>query len=172
MTGSDSTHGGIGDAARGRGDRSLHRRTLANAGFAVRRDGHALHVDGAGAGLDDHSIDLAIECADIDGVKVVRLSSILRSEPGSFEAASLAATRVNGAGTIPTFEVVELDGSVRDGLALFRVRASFALYADHLSTDEFGRMTWLYLKEVDAVDNELAEIIGSGASILDRSTLP
>lgn len=109
-------------------------------------------------GFGDHSIDLDVAPLEIDGIRVVRLSSILRSQPSSFERASLASTRGNGACSVPKFDVVE--ATIPDHAApAFRVRASLVLFADHLSVDELSRMTWLFLKEADAIDNELADIL-------------
>lgn len=140
-------------------------RTLTDRGFVAKLQGQIVHIDGAGVGLGDHSVDLRISTISLDGVRVVRLSSILRTVPAGFDAAVLACARGNGACELPKFEAVEeTAGSSGSGESLFRIHASVHLYADHLSADEFHRMTWLFLKETDAIDNELADIMGGGVT--------
>jgi len=139
--------------------------SLQRAGYAPRFDGTVIRVDGAGVGLGDHSVDLKVDVVSIDDTRVVRLFSELRSE-ATFEVASLAATRGNGACTVTKFDVIELP--MKDHEHRFTVRASLVLYADHLSEEEFTRMSWLYLRETDAIDNELEAVLES--STVGRGT--
>jgi hypothetical protein len=132
---------------------------LRTAGFRPTRASQGVRLEGVGVGLGDHSVDLDISTVDIDGIRIVKLSSLLRSEPGTFDRASIACTRGNGACAVPKFDVVEV--SSPDGRPTFKVRASLVLFADHLSAEELSRMTWLYLKETDAIDNELAEMLSN-----------
>lgn len=135
--------------------------SLQRAGYAPRVDGSVIHVEGAGVGLGDHSVDLKIDVVNIEDTRVVRLSSELPAR-ATFEAAALAATRGNGACTVTKFDVTETS---TDNLASrFTVRASLVLYADHLSEEEFTRMTWLYLRETDAIDNELVDVLESSTA--------
>ena len=136
---------------------------LTLAGFDLIREGSTVRVDGAGVGLGDHSVDLEVTCVAIDGIRIVRLSSLMRSSPGTFDTASLAAVRGNGACVVPKFDVVEMPEQSEDPTRVFRVRASLTLFADYLSAEEFSTMTFLYLKEVDAIDNELASIISASS---------
>ena len=126
--------------------------SLQRAGYAPRVDGSVIHVEGAGVGLGDHSVDLRIDVVTIEDTRVVRLSSELPTR-ATFELAALAATRGNGACTVTKFDVIE--ALADESEPRFTVRASLVLYADHLSAQEFTRMTWLYLRETDAIDNEL-----------------
>jgi hypothetical protein len=41
------------------------------------------------------------------------------------------------------------------------VRAGLVLYADHLSKEELKAMLYLFIKEVDAIDNVLEEMLQS-----------
>lgn len=134
---------------------------LQKAGYAPRSSSKAIHVAGAGVGLGDHSVDLTVDVVKIEDTKVVRLSSVLGVAAATFESASLAATRGNGACTVAKFDVVEITNLIAGNG--FLVRASLILYADHLSEEEFTRMTWLYLKETDAIDNELVSMLESHA---------
>ena len=130
--------------------------SLQRAGYAPRVDGSMIRVEGAGVGLGDHSVDLRIDVVDIEDTRVVRLSSELPTR-ATFEVAALAATRGNGACTVTKFDVIEALADERE--RRFTVRASLVLYADQLSEEEFTRMTWLYLREVDAIDNELEAVL-------------
>ena len=134
--------------------------TLTDAGFVAELREHAVRIEGAGVGLGDHSVDLDVQTVLIEGVRIVLLSSVLRTEPGTFDAAALACTRGNGACAIAKFDVVEVPQDLHR--SLFRLRASLSLFADHLSAEEFSRMTWLFVKETDGIDNELAEIMARG----------
>ena len=132
---------------------------LTHAGYSPTRHGHVLTLPNAGVGLHDNSIDLDVAVIQIEGIRVVHLSSLLRSVPGTFDAACLAAARGNGACMVAKFDVHEVDGLPTGAAARFRIRASLSLFADHLSAEEFTKMTWLFLKETDSIDNELAEIL-------------
>jgi len=92
-------------------------------------------------------------------VKFVRFASQLQSSGGSFSNATLAAARGNRATFIPRFEVME---ALHQSGSLFHVVATFTLYADHLSSEEFIAMLGIYLHEVDSIDNELISIIEDG----------
>jgi hypothetical protein len=132
---------------------------LQSAGYRPELAGSTITVRGAGVGLDDNSIDLDVAVVVIEDVRIVELSCLLRSVPGTFEAACLAAVRGGGACAVAKFSVEELEGIATSVPARFRIRASLPLFADHLSQEEFTKMTWLFLKETDAIDNELAEIL-------------
>jgi hypothetical protein len=133
------------------------------AGFAPNVDGNHVVLEGAGVGLDDHSVDLVIKVLSVDEVRIVHFESTLRSHPGTFDAAVLAMARGNGACVVPKFEVVE-DPSIATN-ARFRIKATLNLYADHVSEEEFRVMLHLFLKEVDAIDNELADIVSERGKI-------
>lgn len=130
---------------------------LESAGFAPEVHIDRVRLTGTGVGLGDHSVDLAIRVLAIDEVRIVHFESLIRSHPGTFDAAVLAAARGNGSCVVPKFEVVE--DSDLESVARFRVKATLNLYADHVSADEFRIMLHLFVKEVDAIDNELAAIL-------------
>lgn len=130
---------------------------LQSAGFAPVVDGDRVHLEGAGVGLGDHSVDLGIRVLALDDVRIVHFESVLRSHPGTFDAAVLASARGNGTCVVPKFEVLE-DMSI-DAPERFLVKATLNLFADHFSAEEFRVMLHLFLKEVDAIDNELGQIL-------------
>ena len=130
---------------------------LLSAGFAPEVDRDRVRLQGAGVGMGDHSVDLAIRVLSVDEVRIVHFESLIRSHLGTFDAAVLAAARGNGSCVVPKFEVIE-DSTV-DSVARFCVKATLNLYADHVSAEEFRVMLHLFVKEVDAIDNELADIL-------------
>ena len=130
---------------------------LKSAGFDPVIDGDRVRLHGAGVGLGDHSVDLDIRVLSVDEVRIVHFESLIRSHLGTFDAAVLAAARGNGSCVVPKFEVVE--DSTADSVARFCVKATLNLYADHVSAEEFRVMLHLFVKEVDAIDNELADIL-------------
>lgn len=132
---------------------------LGTAGYSPARKGPRITLSGAGVGLHDNSVDLDVAVIALEGIRIVQLGCLLRSVPGTFEAACLAAARGNGVSVVTKFDVHELADVAAAESARFRVRASLPLFADHLSQEEFTKMTWLFLKETDAIDNELAEIV-------------
>lgn len=130
---------------------------LKDSGFDPVIQGDHAVVSGAGVGLGDHSVDLVVRLLSLDDVRIVHFESVLRSPAGSFDAAILAAARGNGACVVPKFEVIEEVGGTSTGG--FRVKATLNLFADHVSEQEFRVMLHLFLKEVDAIDNEIANIL-------------
>ena len=130
---------------------------LRSSGFAPNVHGGHVLIEGAGAGLGDHSVDLIVQVLLVDDVKIVRFESLLRSDPGTFDAVVLAAARGNGACVVSKFEAVE--DPLVSSTACFRIKATLSLYADYISQEEFRVMLHLFLKEVDAIDNELSDIV-------------
>lgn len=134
-------------------------KALRSAGYTPERRMDTITIRGAGVGHGDHSVDLDVSVIRIEDVRVIQLSCLLRSVPGTFSAACLAVARGNGNSIVAKFDVHEVEGLATSEAARFRVRASLPLFADHLSQEEFTKMTWLFLKETDSIDNELAEIL-------------
>jgi hypothetical protein len=79
-------------------------------------------------------------------------------ESTNFSNAALAALQGNNDTHVVKFKTREL---VEQGEPKHQVVALTYLYADHLSEEELSTMTWLFVREVDRVDNELREIIRS-----------
>lgn len=140
---------------------------LQESGFDPVIHGDHAVVSGAGVGLGDHSVDLAVRLLSLDEVRIVHFESVLRSPAGSFDAAVLAAARGNGACVVPKFEVFEEVGGISTGG--FRVKATLNLFADYVSDHEFRVMLHLFLKEVDAIDNEIANILSERGESNDHS---
>ncbi len=131
---------------------------LQRAGFAPVLDGEVLRLNGVGVAHGDQSVDLAVRLLEMDTHRILAFEAPIRCEPASFDVAVLAAVRGGNLCKIARISPVEM---VDDGCDphLFRLAASFHLYADHLSDQELTTMLQLFLKEVDEVDNELASIM-------------
>ena len=114
--------------------------------------GGVSHQDG------DRSVGLEIDLLEMNSLRVLQFRSLLRTQPADFDTASLACTRGNSATTIPKFDAIELFPDATNPHR-FGIQASFHLFADSLPREELRVMLMLYLKELDGIDNELAEIV-------------
>ena len=120
--------------------------------------GDVIVISGVGHQGGDRSVDLEIDPLEMDSLRVLQFRSLLRTEPSDFDTASLACTRGNSATTIPKFDVIERTADATNPHR-FGIQASFHLFADYRSREELRVMLILYLKELDDIDNELAEIV-------------
>ena len=132
--------------------------TLVEAGFNPIVQGQVITLTGVGHHTGDQSVNMGIDLLEVDGFRILRFSSLLTTPPANFDDACIACVRGNGASTIPKFEVLELIPD-QTNTHRFGLRASFHLYADHLSHEELRVMLILFLKEIDEIDNELAEMM-------------
>lgn len=134
---------------------------LENSGFAPRREKDVIHLNGLGIGHGNSSVDIEIDLVDMDGHRILEVIAPLRIPSVNFELASLMCTRGNIECLIAKFkpiEILEEDSH--------KVQAIMTLYADHLSENELSRMLYLFIKEIDRIDDELLAMIN------DVSTLP
>ena len=132
--------------------------TLAEAGFEPSMRGDVIVLSGVGHQGGDRSVDLEIGLLEMDSLRVLQFRSLLRTPPSDFDTASLACTRGNSASTIPKFDAIERTADATNPHR-FGIQASFHLFADYRSRKEIRVMLMLYLKELDDIDNELAEIV-------------
>jgi hypothetical protein len=131
--------------------------SLNRAGFDATLCGDVVHLAGVGAGGGDSSVDLSLDLLSMNEHRVLGLSAIV-GESTNFSNAALAALQGNNDTHVVKFKTREL---VEQGEPKHQVVALTYLYADHLSEEELSTMTWLFVREVDRVDNELREIIRS-----------
>jgi hypothetical protein len=127
---------------------------LQDSGFKPTVTDDRLHLEGVG--FADRSVDLGIEILEIDGHRVLEFSADISESDASFERVSLAVVRGNSRSHIARFLPVETSS---DHDHRFRVMATCHVYADHFSRDEISSMTYLFVKEVDEIDNELRSIL-------------
>ena len=132
---------------------------LENSGFAPRREKDVIHLNGVGVGRGNSSVDIEINLVSMDGHRILEVVAPLRMPPVSFELASLMSTQGNTDCLIAKFKPFEvLDNKTHT------VHATMTLYADHLSENELSRMLYLFIKEIDRVDDALLEMIKSQES--------
>jgi hypothetical protein len=127
---------------------------LKNSGFAPRRMDDVIHLEGLGIGHGDSSVDIQIDLVSMDGHRILEVVAPLKMPPVDFKLATLMCVQGNMSCLIAKFKPVEI---LKDKTHI--VHAMFTLYADHLSEDELKSMLYLFIKEVDAIDNKLITMI-------------
>lgn len=127
---------------------------LEQSGFAPRRVDDVIHLEGRGIGHGDSSVDVHIDLVSMDGHRILEIVAPLRMPPVDFELATLMCAQGNMSCLIPKFKPVELLEN-----QTHMVHALFSLYADNLSQNELTSMLYLFIKEVDAIDNKLISMI-------------
>lgn len=127
---------------------------LSESGFQPQISDQMLHLKGVG--FADRSVDLGIQILEIDGYRVLEFSADISDSDSTFERVSLAVVRGNAKSHIARFLPVETDA---DHDHRFRVAATCHVYADYFSREEISSMTYLFVKEVDEIDNELRSIL-------------
>ncbi len=127
---------------------------LVEFGFSPSRMGDVIHLSGVGVGSGDSSTDIGINLVEMDGHRIIEITSYLKAPGVSFDKALLISAQGNLSCLIAKFVPVE---QIEKGSHL--VRAGFALYADHLSGPELKSILYLFIKEVDAIDNNLVDML-------------
>ena len=127
---------------------------LVEFGFSPERNGDVIHLSGVGVGSGDSSADININLVEMDGHRILEITSYLNAPGVSFEKATIIAAQGNLSCLIAKFVPVE---QIENGTHL--VRAGFVLYADHLSGQELKSILYLFIKEVDAIDNYLVDLL-------------
>ena len=127
---------------------------LVEFGFSPSRMGDVIHLSGVGVGSGDSSTDIGINLVEMDGHRIIEITSYLKAPGVSFDKAVLISAQGNLSCVIAKFVPVE---QIEKGSHL--VRAGFALYADHLSGPELKSILYLFIKEVDAIDNNLVDML-------------
>jgi hypothetical protein len=129
---------------------------LERSGFAPRREKDVIHLNGVGIGRGNSSVDIQIDLVSMDGNRILEIIAPLRMPPVTFELASLMCIQGNISCHIAKFKPVE---QLKENT--HTVEAILTLYADHLSEIELSRMLYLFIKEIDRVDDQLIAIIES-----------
>jgi len=127
---------------------------LIEFGFSPERNGDLIELSGVGVGSGDSSVNISINLVEMDGHRILEVSSFLKAPGVSFERATLIAAQGNLSCLIAKFIPVE---QLEQGS--HTVRAGFVLYADHLSGQELKSILYLFIKEVDAIDNYLVDLL-------------
>ena len=127
---------------------------LVEFGFSPERNGDVIHLSGVGVGSGDSSANININLVEMDGHRILEITSYLNAPGVSFEKATIIAAQGNLSCLIAKFVPFE---QIENGTHL--VRAGFVLYADHLSGQELKSILYLFIKEVDAIDNYLVDLL-------------
>jgi len=127
---------------------------LVEFGFSPERRGDVIHLSGVGVGSGDSSINININLVEMDGHRILEINSFLTAPGVSFEKATIISAQGNLSCLIAKFVPVE---QIEKGTHV--VRAGFVLYADHLSGEELKSILYLFIKEVDAIDNYLVDML-------------
>ncbi len=127
---------------------------LIEFGFSPEHNGDVIVLSGVGVGSGDSSVNISINLVEMDGHRILEVSSFLKAPGVSFERATLIAAQGNLSCLIAKFIPVE---QLEQGN--HTVRAGFVLYADHLSGKELKSTLYLFIKEIDAIDNQLVEML-------------
>ena len=127
---------------------------LVEFGFSPERSGDVINLSGVGVGSGDNSANININLVEMDGHRILVFTSYLKAPGVSFEKATIIAAQGNLSCLIAKFVPVE---QIENGTHL--VRAGFVLYADHLSGQELKSILYLFIKEVDAIDNYLIDML-------------
>jgi hypothetical protein len=129
---------------------------LESAGFAPRRENDVIHLTGVGVGRGNSSVDIEMNLVAMDGHRIIEVIAPLRMPPVNFELASLMCTQGNMTSLIAKFKPVE---QIDDNA--FTVHASIVIYADQIAENELSRMLYLFIKEIDRIDDELFKMIST-----------
>lgn len=129
---------------------------LKDSGFKPSMIDDVITLEGVGVGSGDSSVDLSLNLVELEGLRVIEITSTLRTKSMTFERAILVSARGNLACLTAKFTPVELPD--RSGHI---VQASMVLYADYLNEKELRAMIYLFVKEVDVIDNELISLTNS-----------
>ena len=106
------------------------------------------------------AVDIQIDLVSMDGHRILEIIAPLRMPPVTFELASLMCTQGNISCHIAKFKPVEhLEENTH------KVEAILTLYADHLSETELSRMLYLFIKEIDRVDDELVNMVDTQSNM-------
>ena len=127
---------------------------LVSFGFAPSKKGDVIQLTGVGVGSGDSSPDILINLVEMDGHRILEITSYLKAPGVSFDKATLIAAQGNLSCLTAKFVPVE---QIEKGIHL--VRAGMILYADFLSGPELKSMLYLFVKEVDAIDNLLVDMM-------------
>jgi hypothetical protein len=127
---------------------------LEDFGFSPQRRGDIIHVSGVGLESGDHSVNLSLNLVEMDGHRILEISSQLEAPGVSFDRAVIVSAQGNLSCLTAKFTPVE---QIEKGTHV--VRAAMVLYADHLSGQELKAMLYLFINEVDAIDNTLVGML-------------
>jgi hypothetical protein len=130
------------------------RNLISTSGFDLET-----HPDGLllkQVGFSNKSVSMSIKVIEVFDERLIEFESNILSEPTTFERSMLAIFHGNSKCRIAGFTAAE---TISESEHRFQVIARAHLYADHFSTQELMAMLSIYLREVDAIDDDLRKIV-------------
>lgn len=125
---------------------------LTDEGFSPRKYDDLIFLEGVGVSTGDKSVSLNFNVVELDGYKIIELKSLIPTEPMNFEKAVLVAAFANQNSTTVKFRPKE---NLKTNT--HQIEASMVIYANNLAHKEISSMLYIFLKEVDELDNKLIE---------------
>ena len=125
---------------------------LTDEGFSPRKSGDLIFLQAVGVSTGDRSVTLYFNVVELDGHKIIELKSLIPTEEMDFEKAVLIAAYANQNSTIVKFRPKE-----NLKINTHQIDASMTIFADNISHKEISSMLYIFLKEVDELDNKLIE---------------
>jgi hypothetical protein len=113
-------------------------------------------------GFSNKSVSMTIQVIEVFDERLIEFESYILSKPTSFERSMLAIFHGNSKCRVAGFTAKEISGESNER---FQVVARAHLYADYFSTEELTAMLGIYLREVDAIDDELRKIVAEDSNL-------
>ena len=126
---------------------------LKSNGFAPRRSGDLLLLTGVGSKHGDKSVNLELNLVDMDGHRILEFKSTIATKPLTFDQAVLIAAHGNQQSLVAKFSPIEY---LMD--EMHQISAHFVMNADYLEEKVLSSMLYLFIKELDRIDNKLIEM--------------
>lgn len=133
---------------------------ISSSGFDLESNSNGLVLKQVG--FTNKSVSMSIKAIEVFGERLIEFESNILLEPTTFERAMLAIFHGNSKCRIAGFTAVESQGEAKNR---FHVAARAHLYAEYFSTQELTAMLGIFLREVDAIDDDLREIVREDPSI-------
>jgi len=125
---------------------------LTNEGFSPRKSGDHIILNAVGVSTGDRSVSLYFNVVKLDGYKIIELKSLIPTEEMDFEKATLVSAFANQNSTVVKFKPKE-----NLKINSHQIEASMVIYAENFSHKKISTMLYIFLNEVDELDNKLIE---------------
>lgn len=127
---------------------------ILSSGFDL--DSHSNGLVLKQVGFSNRSVSMRIHVIEVFGERLIEFESQILAEPTTFELSMLAIFHGNSKCRVAGFSATEITGEFSNR---FQVTARSHLYAEYFSAQELSAMLGIYLREVDAIDDDLRKIV-------------
>jgi len=136
---------------------------ISSSGFELDSDTSGGNLVLKQVGFANRSVSMTIKIIEVFAERLIEFESNILSAPTTFEHSMLAIFHGNSKCRIAGFTATESQGEAKNR---FQVVARSHLYAEYFSTEELIAMLGIFLREVDAIDDDLRKIVAddSGTS--------